>query len=90
MARDLLLQILNEAIANSFMAQDPVELKVWFEMMKRTEARLKGPEPNIWMSISSGARSTEDDFDGRVDLHVQKIESAHFEIHIDGKKTGLR
>ena len=59
--------------------------------MKRAEARLQAPPPNIWMSISSSKTGdTEEKLREKVASYIEKVESGQFEMYIDGRRTDRR
>jgi hypothetical protein len=72
----------------SVMPTDLVELQILEEGMKRAEARLKAPTPNIWMSISTpDAGSAEVGFGEKVKSYVQEVQSGQYEKFVGGKQN---
>jgi len=57
------------------MPTDPIELQIIEQGRRRAEARMKAPEPDIWISFSSHASQTEvNQFRGSVEGLVEKLE----------------
>jgi hypothetical protein len=68
------------------MPTDPVDLQILEEGIKRAQARLDAPTPNIWMSISTpNFGNTAEAFGEKVKSYVREVESGQYEKFI-GKK----